>query len=98
MAKKKLGRLIAIGPLVMMKAISDLTKGRVKTIASLNPVMVDGLGMCGSCRVVIGGETKFCCVDGPEFDAHLVDWEEIMSRNKLYIEEEKKCSECGKRK
>ena len=68
-------RVIAIGPLVMMKAVSQVTKEfGVKTIVSLNPIMVDGTGMCGACRVEVGGETRFACVDGPEFDGHQVDW------------------------
>ncbi|NLW63063.1 MAG: sulfide/dihydroorotate dehydrogenase-like FAD/NAD-binding protein, partial [Syntrophomonadaceae bacterium] len=68
-------RVIAIGPLVMMKAVSEVTKEfGVQTIVSLNPIMVDGTGMCGACRVEVGGETRFACVDGPEFDGHQVDW------------------------
>ena len=77
------------GPVIMMKAVSDLTKPYgIKTIVSLNPIMVDGTGMCGGCRVTIGGETKFACVDGPEFDGHLVDFVELMGRLSTYREKE----------
>ena len=73
----------------MMKVISDLTrKYNIKTIVSLNPIMVDGTGMCGSCRVTVGGETKFACVDGPEFDGHKVDFDNLLIRNKRFLEEE----------
>ncbi|MHC4401182.1 MAG: sulfide/dihydroorotate dehydrogenase-like FAD/NAD-binding protein [Planctomycetota bacterium] len=79
----------AIGPAVMMKFCCLTTKPfGVKTIASLNSVMVDGTGMCGGCRVDVGGQTKFTCVDGPEFDGHLVDWDLLMSRQKIYHEQE----------
>lgn len=80
----------AVGPAIMMKAISDLTKSyRIKTIVSLNSVLVDGTGMCGSCRVEVGGETRFVCVDGPEFDGHKVNFEELMTRQSLFKEQEK---------
>ncbi len=80
----------AIGPIIMMKAVSDFTKPLgLKTFVSLNPIMMDGTGMCGACRVSIGGETKFACVDGPEFDGHLVDFEELMTRNRSYMDLEK---------
>ena len=80
----------AIGPLIMMKIISALTKEyKIRTMVSLNPVMIDGTGMCGGCRVSIDGKTKFCCVDGPDFDGHLVDFDELMKRNQMYIKEEK---------
>ncbi|MDR2708664.1 MAG: sulfide/dihydroorotate dehydrogenase-like FAD/NAD-binding protein [Elusimicrobiota bacterium] len=79
--KEKVNIVYAIGPAVMMKAVAALTKDKgVKTLASLNPIMVDGTGMCGACRVSVGGKTKFACVDGPEFDAHEVDWQELLSR------------------
>jgi ferredoxin--NADP+ reductase len=82
----------AIGPAVMMKFCSLTVKPfGVRTIASLNSVMVDGTGMCGGCRVDVGGKTLFTCVDGPEFDAQLVDWDTLMKRQKIYIAEEK-CS------
>lgn len=90
----KIDRVIAIGPLVMMKNIANTTRPHgIKTIVSLNPIMVDGTGMCGSCRVSVGGQTKFSCVDGPEFDAHLVDFEGLMARGRMYSEEEKKSVE-----
>ena len=76
---------VAIGPVVMMKFVSLLTKKMgIKTIVSMNPLMVDGTGMCGACRVTVGGEVKFACVDGPEFDGHLVDFDEAMHRQTLY--------------
>jgi ferredoxin--NADP+ reductase len=80
----------AVGPVPMMRAISNLTKQYgVHTIVSLNPVMVDGTGMCGGCRVNVGGETRFACVDGPEFDAHQVDFETLMDRLGIYKTQEK---------
>ena len=79
--------VIAIGPLVMMKFVSLLTKKYgIKTIVSMNPVMVDGTGMCGGCRLTVGGETKFACVDGPDFDGHLVDFDEALARSGMYRE------------
>ena len=86
--------VVAIGPVPMMKAVSNITKEyKVATMVSLNPIMVDGTGMCGGCRVTVGGETKFACVDGPEFDGHKVDYDELMLRLQAYLEEEKKCHE-----
>jgi len=83
-------RVIAIGPTPMMKFCSLTTKPfGVRTIVSLNPIMVDGTGMCGCCRVSVGGETRFACVDGPEFDGHEVDWDLLMSRQRTYLKEEK---------
>lgn len=83
-------RVIAIGPLVMMKAVSEVTKEfGVKTIVSLNPIMVDGTGMCGACRVEVGGETRFACVDGPEFDGHQVDWNLAQQRARMFLAQEK---------
>ena len=80
---------VVIGPTNMMKFASETTRPfGIKTIVSLNPIMVDGTGMCGSCRVQIGGKTKFTCVDGPEFDGHLVDWDVLMARQKSYLDEE----------
>ncbi len=77
--------VIAIGPLVMMKFVSLLTKEfGVKTVVSMNPIMIDGTGMCGGCRLTVGGETKFACVDGPEFDGHLVDFDEAIQRGRSY--------------
>ncbi len=87
---EKYDEVIAIGPLPMMKYVSLLTKEYgVKTTVSMNPVMIDGTGMCGGCRLTVGGEIKFACVDGPDFDGHLVDFDEAMSRNSMYKEEEK---------
>lgn len=81
--------VIAIGPVPMMKFVSLTTKEYgIKTIVSLNPIMIDGTGMCGGCRVSVGGETKFACVDGPDFDGHLVDFDELTRRNGFYREEE----------
>lgn len=86
--------VVAIGPGVMMKFVSEVTKPYgIKTIVSLNPIMVDGTGMCGGCRVTVGGETKFACVDGPEFDGHLVDWDELLKRGAFYKDEESKQKE-----
>jgi ferredoxin--NADP+ reductase len=88
----KIGCVYAIGPAVMMKFSAETTRPfGVKTIVSLNTVMIDGTGMCGGCRVRVGNETLFTCVDGPEFDGHLVDWDTVLSRQKIYVEEEK-CS------
>ena len=83
--------VIAIGPLVMMKFVCALTKEYgIKTIASMNPIMIDGTGMCGGCRLTVGGETKFACVDGPEFDGHLIDFDEALKRGSIYKEFERK--------
>ncbi len=83
-------RVVAIGPPVMMRAVAGVTRPfNVKTIVSLNSIMVDGTGMCGACRVLVGNETKFACVDGPEFDAHLVDFTLLMNRLAVYQPEEK---------
>lgn len=79
--------VIAIGPLVMMKFVCKLTKEyNIKTVVSMNPIMIDGTGMCGGCRLTVGGETKFACVDGPDFDGHLVDFDEAMERGSIYRE------------
>lgn len=84
--------VIAIGPLIMMKFVTLLTKEwNLPTSVSLNPVMIDGTGMCGGCRVTVGGQTKFACVDGPDFDGHQVDFDELMRRGRMYHEEEGKC-------
>ena len=86
---QKYDLVIAIGPMIMMKFITLLTKQYgIKTIVSMNPVMVDGTGMCGGCRLTVGGETRFACVDGPEFDGHLVDFDEAMRRSTQYQTEE----------
>ncbi|MBR6548718.1 MAG: sulfide/dihydroorotate dehydrogenase-like FAD/NAD-binding protein [Clostridia bacterium] len=82
-------RVIAIGPLVMMKFVCALTKQyNLKTIVSMNPIMIDGTGMCGGCRLTVGGETKFACVDGPEFDGHLVDFDQAIARSTMYKQPE----------
>ena len=81
--------VFAIGPLVMMKFVSALTKRHnIKTTVSMNPIMIDGTGMCGGCRLTVGGETKFACVDGPDFDGHLVDFDEAMQRATMYRDAE----------
>jgi NAD(P)H-flavin reductase len=84
----------AIGPTLMMRATANVTKPHsIKTIVSLNPIMVDGMGMCGACRVTVGGETKFACLDGPEFDGHLVNFDELIKRLRVYLPEEKQAAE-----
>lgn len=86
--------VVAIGPVPMMKAVSGITKTlNVPTMVSLNPIMIDGTGMCGGCRVSVGGKTQFACVDGPEFDGHQVNYDELMLRLQAYCEEEKQCNE-----
>lgn len=93
-AGNKYDAVIAIGPLVMMKFVCLTTKKyNVKTIVSMNPIMVDGTGMCGGCRLTVGGETKFACVDGPDFDGHLVDFDETIRRSKMYAAFEKNAME-----
>ena len=78
-------RVIAIGPVIMMKFVCQLTKEyNIPTVVSMNPIMIDGTGMCGGCRLTVGGETKFACVDGPEFDGHQVDFDEAMARGAMY--------------
>jgi ferredoxin--NADP+ reductase len=89
---EKIDRVIAIGPSIMMKFCAKTTEPfGVKTITSLNPIMVDGTGMCGCCRVSVGGVTRFACVDGPDFDAHQVDWDLLLARQRTYLDEEE-CS------
>ena len=91
---EKVDYAIAVGPIPMMRAVAELTRGKeIYTEASMNPIMVDGTGMCGACRVTVGGETKFACVDGPDFDAHLIDFDEIINRCKIYKDEERKRNE-----
>ena len=86
--------VIAIGPLPMMKAVSEMTRPLgIKTIVSMNPIMIDGTGMCGGCRLTVGGETKFACVDGPDFDGHLVDFDEAMARGRMFRPEETQARE-----
>lgn len=91
---EKYDKVIAIGPLIMMKFVSELTKKHnIKTTISMNPIMIDGTGMCGGCRLTVGGKTKFACVDGPDFDGHLVDFDEAIYRSKVYNDFEKKSYE-----
>jgi ferredoxin--NADP+ reductase len=86
--------VIAIGPLIMMKGVAELTRPYgIKTIVSMNTIMVDGTGMCGGCRVTVGGQTKFACVDGPDFDGHQVDFDEAMRRSQIYRDDEKRSLE-----
>ena len=89
--------VFAMGPVPMMRAVADLTRSRaIKTTVSLNPIMVDGTGMCGGCRILVGSATKFACIDGPEFDAHLVDFDVLTSRNRSYHDfETVRASGCG---
>ena len=92
--KEPIDRVIAIGPIVMMKAVADLTRPYgISTVVSLNPIMIDGTGMCGACRVTVNGEMKFACVDGPEFDGHAVDFEGLLNRMKTYLPEEAEAKE-----
>ncbi len=92
--KMKIDIVIGIGPIPMMKAVSNVTRPyNIHTLVSLNPIMVDGTGMCGACRVTIGDEIRFVCVDGPEFDGHLVDFDELIMRNRTYLKEEKMAME-----
>ncbi|NPE32120.1 sulfide/dihydroorotate dehydrogenase-like FAD/NAD-binding protein, partial [Methanococcoides sp. SA1] len=89
--KEDISLVVAIGPVPMMKFVSAITKEKgVETLVSLNPIMVDGTGMCGGCRVSVGGETKFACVDGPEFDGHKVDYDELSNRLRAYLNDEQK--------
>ena len=94
-AGEKFDEVIAIGPLVMMKFVCATTKEyNVPTTVSMNPVMIDGTGMCGGCRVIVGGETKFACVDGPDFDGHKIDWDSAMKRGRMFKKyEEHSCSD-----
>jgi len=90
----KIDEVLAVGPVPMMKAVSDLTRGPgIPTVVSLNPIMIDGTGMCGGCRVLVGGKSKFACVDGPEFAAHEVDFSVLLGRNCMYWEAERKSLE-----
>lgn len=88
--KTRINRVFAVGPVIMMKAVSDLTKPyNIPTVVNLNPIMLDGTGMCGVCRVEVGGQTKFACVDGPEFDGHQVNYDLLVQRLQTYLKEEK---------
>ena len=94
-AGKQYDHVIAIGPLVMMRAVCKITEQYdIPTIISMNPIMIDGTGMCGCCRVTVGGEMKFACVDGPDFDGRLVDWDEAIARSRMYRKEEAESLEC----
>ena len=85
---------IAIGPMPMMRAVAEVTRPhRLHTLVSLDPIMVDGTGMCGACRISVGGETKFACVDGPFFDAHEVDFDQAVVRSKMYVDDERLADE-----
>jgi len=104
---EKFDRCVVMGPVVMMKAVSEITKPfGIPTIVTLTPIMIDGMGMCGVCRVTVGGKMLFACVDGPEFDGHQVDFDELISRQRLFLPEERLNSElwelggckCGRNK
>ena len=89
---RSIDRVMAIGPMIMMKSVAEVTHPhKIHTLVSLNPIMVDGTGMCGGCRCSVDGQTKFACVDGPEFDGHAVDFNGLMSRSRMYQLEEKQC-------
>jgi ferredoxin--NADP+ reductase len=105
--KEKFDRVVAMGPVVMMKTVSDMTKPYgIPTIVTLTPIMIDGMGMCGVCRVTVAGKMQFGCVDGPEFDGHQVDFEELIKRQRMMLPEERLSSElyeigeckCGRNK
>ncbi len=94
-AGKQYDHVIAIGPLVMLRAVCKLTEQyNIPTVISMNPIMIDGTGMCGCCRVTVGGQMKFACVDGPDFDGHQVDWDEAIARSRMYRKEEAESLEC----
>ncbi|MFA6988805.1 MAG: sulfide/dihydroorotate dehydrogenase-like FAD/NAD-binding protein [Candidatus Gastranaerophilaceae bacterium] len=94
MDREEINHVIAVGPMPMMKAVAEMTrKPKIPTTVSMNPIMVDGTGMCGACRVTVGNEIKFACVDGPDFDGHLVDFDEVIQRTSIYKEMEKKRDE-----
>lgn len=93
--REKVDRVVAIGPAVMMREVCRVTPESIPTVVSLNPIMVDGTGMCGACRVEVGGKTRFACVDGPEFDGHQVNWELVLKRAKMFVEEERIAMERG---
>jgi len=92
--KEKFDRCVVMGPVVMMKTVSDITKSfGIPTVVTLTPIMIDGMGMCGVCRVTVGGKMQFGCVDGPEFDGHKVDFEELIKRQRTMLPEERLTSE-----
>ena len=91
---RKIDFVLAIGPIPMMRAVAEVTRPyNIRTMVSLNPIMIDGTGMCGGCRVTVDNQIKFACVDGPEFDAHLVDFKNLSDRNRIYLKEEKQADE-----
>ena len=93
------GLVVSVGPAIMMRFVAEATRPfGVRTVVSLNPIMVDGTGMCGGCRVTVGGKTMFACVDGPEFDGHEVDWVALMNRQKSYMAEEKESFEAWRKR
>ncbi len=93
-SEERIQMVLAVGPVPMMKAVADLTREKgVHTVVSLNPIMIDGTGMCGGCRVLVGGKSQFACVDGPEFNAHEVNFDVLMQRNRTYREQEKRSLE-----
>ena len=93
-SSEKVDYAIAVGPMPMMRAVADMTRGKdIYTEASMNPIMVDGTGMCGACRLTVGGKIKFACVDGPDFNAHEIDFDEVINRCKIYRDEERKRNE-----
>lgn len=89
LAQEKVDKVVAIGPVVMMQAVCHVTPEMIPVTVSLNPIMVDGTGMCGACRVEVAGKTRFACVDGPEFEGHQVNWELALLRSKMFVEEER---------
>ncbi len=94
----KLDEVFAVGPTVMMRAVAETTRPyKIRTIVSLNPIMVDGTGMCGGCRVLVGGKARFACVHGPDFDAHEVDFDNLLARQRQYLDQEKSAAETGLR-
>lgn len=91
MNREKINYAIAVGPMPMMRAVAELTRGKnIYTEASMNPIMVDGTGMCGACRITVGGKVRFACVDGPDFNAHEIDFDEVINRTKIYKDVERK--------
>lgn len=95
---RRIDEVIAIGPMIMMRAVAEVTRPfKIKTWVSVDPIMVDGTGMCGACRITVGGQVRFACVDGPVFDGHLVDFDEALRRGKLYAEEQKVANEYAQR-
>ena len=94
MRREKVAHVLAIGPVPMMEAISNMTKPKgIETYVSLNAIMVDGTGMCGACRVTVGGKVKFACIDGPDFNGHNVDFHELIQRQKMFRKQEKEALE-----